>query len=108
MLQVNITYYLNVTLFLANLLNSFFAGNAKDISEGCIYNTISTMIESFCKPDVTRNGTTFTERQIKLPNEEEARQSGLEFLSRCNFPASFPPIIIGALGSLRLSMKSVY
>ena len=86
---------------------NFFAANAMDFSEGSLNNSVSTIIESCFTPDVTKNGTSFVKRQIRLPNEEEARKSGLEFLSRCGFPATFPPIIIGAIDGMHVEVHTL-
>ena len=76
---------------------NFFNSQGLNISRGSAYNAVSKVIEACVTPDLSKNGISFVKRHIRLPDEESARESGVAFLSRARFPATFPPVLIGGI-----------
>ena len=82
---------------------NFFNAQAVHVSEGSAFNAMNQVIDSCFAPDLSKNGISFVKRQIRLPDEQSARLSGLEFLSKAAFPATWPPIIIGAIDGTHIN-----
>ena len=89
--------------------NSFVihTGTAMDISEGTVQKCIDDVLKACFKSSNERR--CFVEREIYLPEREEALRNGRDFLKKSkNYPPGFPPIFFGSLDGSHIKVSTVF